>query len=71
LSWGPYGFWIQDIKTGEKYRLRWGGEWKLTMDTFRDLGIAMIIALFAIYLLMVAQFRSFAIGGIIMLTFLL
>ena len=71
LRWGPYWFWIQDTKTGEKYRLRWWGEWKLTMDTFRDLGIAMIIAILAIYLLMVAQFRSFAIGGIIMLTFLL
>lgn len=41
------------------------------MDTFRDLGLAMILSLAAIYFLIVAQFQSFLIGGIVMTTFLL
>ncbi len=60
--------WLQD---GKIYKLEWDGEWKLTMDTFRDLGTAMIIAIFTIYFLIVGQFRSFTVAGIIMLPFLL
>lgn len=56
---------------GHTYKLVWDGEWKLTMDTFRDLGSAMILAILLIYLLIVAQFRSFSIAGVIMLPFLL
>lgn len=56
---------------GKIYKLEWDGEWKLTMDTFRDLWTAMIIAIFTIYFLIVWQFRSFAVAGIIMLPFLL
>lgn len=39
--------------------------------TFRDLWTAMIIAILAIYFLMVWQFRSFAIAWVVMLPFLL
>ncbi len=60
--------WIEDENI---YKLEWDWEWKLTMDTFRDLGTAMIIALLAIYFLIVGQFRSFAVAWIIMLPFLL
>ncbi|OIO76412.1 hypothetical protein AUJ87_03050 [Candidatus Gracilibacteria bacterium CG1_02_38_174] len=67
----PYGIDFVGIKDGKKYRLEWGGEWELTMDTFRDLGLAMIFSLLGIYFLIVAQFRSFMIGGIVMTTFLL
>ncbi len=70
-SWSPYGFDIVEKSTWREFRIDWWGEWKLTVDTFRDLGLAMIIALILIYFVMVAQFRSFVIGGIIMLTFLL
>ena len=41
------------------------------MDTFRDLGLAMIFSLLAIYFLIVAQFKSFLVGGIVITTFLL
>ncbi len=70
-SWSPYGFDIVEKSTWRKFRIDRKGEWKLTVDTFRDLGAAMIIALILIYFVMVAQFRSFVIGWIIMLTFLL
>lgn len=71
ISWNPYKIeyeWIQDWK---KYIIEWGWEWELTVDTFRDLWIAMMISLLAIYFLLVGQFASFGIAGIIMITFLL
>ena len=37
----------------------WDGEWEITYVTFRDMGIAFGAALMGIYLLIVAQFRSF------------
>jgi len=60
--------WISDWKD---YTLEWSWEWKLTMDTFRDLGIAMAISLLAIYFLLVWQFASFRVSWVIMITFLL
>jgi multidrug efflux pump subunit AcrB len=37
----------------------WDGEWEITYVTFRDMGIAFGVALLGIYILVVAQFRSF------------
>lgn len=54
-----YGIDFIGIKDGKKYRIEWGGEWEMTMDVFRDLGIALSLSLLAIYFLVVAQFRSF------------
>jgi multidrug efflux pump subunit AcrB len=71
VSWNPYGATIKDTNTDKIYKIAWWGERELSLDTFRDLWIAMIIALLAIYFLMVAQFKSFRIAGVIMLTFLL
>ena len=57
---------LEDKKTGEKYLLRWDGEMKVTLDTFRDLGGAFIAALILIFLLLVIYYKSFAISGIIL-----
>lgn len=57
---------LQDKTTGEKYLLRWDGEMKVTLDTFRDLGAAFIAALILIFLLLVIYYKSFAISGIIL-----
>jgi multidrug efflux pump subunit AcrB len=43
------------------------GEWKITLDVFRDLGLAFIAALAAIYILLVWQTGSFAIPVVVML----
>ncbi len=40
------------------YRIRWDGEWQLTLDVFRDLGAAMGVAILLIYLVLVARFGS-------------
>jgi multidrug efflux pump subunit AcrB len=39
--------------------LKWDGEWQVTYEVFRDLGIAFAGALLLIYVLIVAWFRSF------------
>ncbi len=48
------------------YSLKWDGEWQITYDTFRDMGIAYSIGLLLIYLLVVAQFRSYLVPLVIM-----
>jgi multidrug efflux pump subunit AcrB len=57
---------LKDKATGEIYLLRWDGEMKVTLDTFRDLGGAFISALVLIFLLLVIYYKSFAISGIIL-----
>ena len=44
----------------------WDGEWKITYETFRDMGIAYGVGMILIYLLVVAQFRSYLVPLIIM-----
>ncbi len=43
------------------------GEWNITLDVFRDLGIAFGVAMIAIYILLLIQTKSFVIPLIIML----
>ncbi|MCP5313008.1 MAG: efflux RND transporter permease subunit [Chromatiaceae bacterium] len=44
----------------------WSGEWTVTYETFRDMGIAFGVALVAIYMLVVWQFGNFSIPAVIM-----
>jgi len=44
----------------------WAGEWTVTYETFRDLGIAFAAALLLIYMLVVGQFGNFVLPAIIM-----
>ena len=48
------------------YSLKWDGEWQVTYETFRDMGIAYGVGLILIYLLVVAQFKSYLVPHIIM-----
>ena len=48
------------------YHLLWDGEMRLTLDVFRDLGAAFIIALALIYLLLVAYYGGFMLPLIVM-----
>jgi multidrug efflux pump subunit AcrB len=41
------------------YAVKWDGEWKITYETFRDMGITYAFGLVLIYLLVVAHFRSY------------
>jgi multidrug efflux pump subunit AcrB len=44
----------------------WTGEWTVTYETFRDMGLAFMAALILIYGLIVWEFRNFALAGLIM-----
>jgi multidrug efflux pump subunit AcrB len=48
------------------FAVKWDGEWQVTYETFRDMGIAYAVGLLLIYLLVVAQFRSYLVPLIIM-----
>lgn len=48
------------------YVLKWDGEWQITYDVFRDMGIAFGVVMLLIYILVVAFFRSFLLPIIIM-----
>ncbi|MFZ2235141.1 MAG: efflux RND transporter permease subunit, partial [Dokdonella sp.] len=48
------------------FAVKWDGEWQITYETFRDMGIAYAVGMLLIYLLLVAQFRSYIVPLIIM-----
>jgi multidrug efflux pump subunit AcrB len=48
------------------YSIKWDGEWQITYETFRDMGIAYGVGLILIYLLVVAHFKSYLVPLIIM-----
>jgi len=49
-----------------RYGLKWDGEWHVTYEVFRDLGLAFAAVLVLIYVLVVGWFRSFAVPLVIM-----
>jgi multidrug efflux pump subunit AcrB len=49
-----------------KPSLLWDGEWEVTWVTFRDMGAAFGVAILAIYVLVVAQFKSFRLPLVIL-----
>jgi multidrug efflux pump subunit AcrB len=48
------------------FAIKWDGEWQITYETFRDMGIAYAAGILLIYLLVVAQFRSYLVPLVIM-----
>jgi multidrug efflux pump subunit AcrB len=50
----------------ERLALKWDGEWHITYETFRDMGLAFVVAMVLIYLLIVGEFQSFLTPLIIM-----
>ena len=62
-----FDLYLTDKKTKEKFLLRWDGEMKVSLDTFRDLGAAFISALILIFFLLVIYYKSFALSGIILI----
>jgi len=50
----------------DRYALKWDGEWHITYEVFRDLGLAFAAVLILIYILVVAWFQSFLVPWVIM-----
>ncbi|MCF1183875.1 efflux RND transporter permease subunit [Marichromatium gracile] len=57
---------LQQPDNPYEYSLKWDGEWQITYETFRDMGAAYGVGLILIYLLVVAQFRSYLVPLVIM-----
>lgn len=50
----------------DHYSMKWDGEWHITIEVFRDLGLAFAAVLILIYVLVVGWFRSFIVPLVIM-----
>ncbi|MBU0639654.1 MAG: efflux RND transporter permease subunit [Planctomycetes bacterium] len=61
---GGVSWWLPD---GFDVTFAGEGEWQITLDVFRDLGLAFMAALIGIYILLVAQTRAFGLPIVIML----
>ncbi len=62
MPWGLIGPPEDDSVSG----FEWSGEWTVTYETFRDMGLAFMAALLLIYGLIVWQFRDLGLSGLIM-----
>jgi multidrug efflux pump subunit AcrB len=60
---GAFAAQPQDVS---RYQIFWGGDMRLTLDVFRDLGTAFFVALVFIYLLLVGYYQSFLMPVIVM-----
>jgi multidrug efflux pump subunit AcrB len=68
----PEGYDVQQYsgtalpETTSRYSMKWDGEWHITVEVFRDLGLAFAAILVLIYVLVVGWFRSFKTPLVIM-----
>jgi len=62
----PKQYYIRQPDWPDQPALKWDGEWQITYETFRDMGIAYAVGVFVIFLLLVAQFRAYIIPLIVM-----
>jgi multidrug efflux pump subunit AcrB len=53
--------WMED-----QYAMKWDGEWHITYEVFRDLGLAFAVVLILIYVMVVGWFKSFLVPLVIM-----
>lgn len=53
--------WLEDT-----YSMKWDGEWHITYEVFRDLGMAFAAVLVLIYVMVVGWFKSFTVPLVIM-----
>lgn len=57
---------IAEADREDKYSVKWDGEWHITLQVFRDMGIAFAAVLVLIYVLVVAWFKDFVTPLVIM-----
>ncbi|MBX9599668.1 MAG: efflux RND transporter permease subunit [Bryobacteraceae bacterium] len=67
----PEGYEVEQFTASQpegesRYAMKWDGEWHITYEVFRDLGIAFAAVLILIYVLVVGWFQSFLTPLIIM-----
>ena len=62
----PKGFSLKEEYTHppemeDNYSVKWDGEWQITFEVFRDLGIAFAVVILLIYILIVGWFQNFTV----------
>jgi multidrug efflux pump subunit AcrB len=67
----PEGYSLRELTTHQpssdaRYTVKWDGEWFITYEVFRDMGIAFAAVLVLIYILVVGWFKSFKTPLVIM-----
>jgi len=67
----PEGYAIEQLyaaqpRSEDRLRMKWDGEWQITYEVFRDMGIAFGVVMLLVYVLVVAWFKSFATPLVIM-----
>jgi multidrug efflux pump subunit AcrB len=67
----PQGYTIERYngvqpEPSNRYAMKWDGEWHITIEVFRDLGLAFAAVLVLIYILVVGWFKSFRTPLVIM-----
>ena len=60
------GTWTGPPDTDQVSGFEWAGEWTVTYETFRDMGMAFGAAIILIYMLVVMEFGNFSLPAIIM-----
>ena len=63
---GPAQYFIRQPDWPDEAAIKWDGEWQITYETFRDMGLAYAVGIFAIFLLLVAQFRAYLMPLVVM-----
>lgn len=68
LTKGKLNLWSAEYQTPHHkwVKVEIDGEWLMTLEVFRDLGLAMMIAIILIYLVLVAQFRTYVLPLLIL-----
>lgn len=59
-------FFVRQPPDTAGFSIKWDGEWQITYETFRDMGIAYALGMVLIYLLVVAYFRDYVVPLVIM-----
>lgn len=50
---------IQQPSNESDFTVKWDGEWQITLEVFRDLGVAFMVVIIIIYMLIVGWFQNF------------
>jgi multidrug efflux pump subunit AcrB len=58
---------VEAPETSDRSAMKWDGEWQITYEVFRDLGIAFAVVLVLIAILVIGWFQSFAVPLAILL----
>ncbi len=60
------GTWTAPPESDNQSGFEWAGEWTVTYETFRDMGMAFGAAIILIYMLVVMEFGNFSLPAVIM-----